>query len=67
MQLQFRAKCKLKETEATKTEIIVFDFNVGPLKFICIVNIPREGETESVAYVKMEFESMKSWEVRDGG
>ena len=67
MQLQFRAKCTLKETGTKEGEILCFEFNIGPLKIICIANMPREGETESIAYVKLELEAARTWEVRDAG
>ena len=55
MQLQFKAKCKVSETKAD-TEILVFEFNLGPIHFVCLANVPREGEKESVAYVKIDLE-----------
>lgn len=64
MQLQFRAKCEIKETGAG-TEMLVFSFTLGPLTISCLANIPREGETESVAYVIAELQPTQPiWDIR---
>jgi hypothetical protein len=66
MQLQFRAKCTVKDTTA-ETEILVFEFNLGPIHVVCLANVPREGEKESIAYVKVDLDAGKNnWEVMKG-
>ena len=63
MQLQFRAKCQVKDTNAD-TEILVFEFILGPIHIVCLANVPREGEKESIAYVKIDMEpSRNNWEI----
>ena len=64
MQLQFRAKCKIADT-AKETEILIFEFNLGPLHFVCLANVPREGEKESIAYIKIDLEPTRNnWEIK---
>lgn len=63
MQLQFRAKCRFKET--TNADMLVFEFSLGPIVVTCLANIPQEDQPESVAYVLLELVPSKSvWEIR---
>ena len=65
MSLQFKTKCRISET-AQKTEMLTFSFFLGPLKVVCLANIPREGEEEAVVYVKLELHASKlEWEIKD--
>lgn len=54
--IQFKTKCRLKENNVDG-EILSFAFSLGPIRVICIANIPMEGEREAVVYVKLDFES----------
>lgn len=49
---------KIKQTRHN-TETLCFSFNLGPIKVICIANIPEEGKEESPVYVKFEFNTGK--------
>jgi hypothetical protein len=61
--VQLKTACQIKET-SVNTEILVFTFNLGPVKVICIANIPEEGKKEAIAYVKLELNpSMLEWGV----
>lgn len=37
------------------TETLSFSFNLGPLKVVCIANIPAEGEESAPAYIKLQL------------
>lgn len=65
MTLQFRATCRIKETQAN-SEMLIFEFNLGPIFITCLANVPREGEDTSVAFVKLELRhSRAEWEITE--
>ena len=52
--LQFKTRCRVKETSTG--EILSFSFYLGPIKIVCIANIPAEGKDEAPVYVKVDLE-----------
>jgi len=38
-----------------ETETLSFSFNLGPLKIICVANIPEEGKTSAPTYIKLQL------------
>lgn len=55
--LQIRSRCTVKYNENTDSEIVIFSFNFGPAYFLCIANVPREGEKDAAVYVKVKLDS----------
>lgn len=50
-------------TTNSETDMIVFSFDFGPMEIACLVNVPREQEQFSIAYVKISLrEREKVWE-----
>jgi hypothetical protein len=58
--LQHRTFCKylkrtsIKEGEEEKSETLLFHFYLGPIRFGCIVNIPRNGRESAPVYIQMD-------------
>jgi len=53
-QTQFIVTGRIKPTNVG-TEVISFSFRLGPVKVICIVNVPDENTDEAPTYVKFEL------------
>jgi hypothetical protein len=59
--IQLRTVGRLKKT-TQESEIITVMFHLGPIRIICIVNIPPEGKDQAPAYVKIELaKTQDSW------
>lgn len=73
MVFQHRTYCKfsriaIKNGEETKSEILVFHFYLGPIRFGCIVNIPRNGRDSAPVYIQLSFPTpskSRDWTVID--
>ena len=52
--LQLKTKCTLRPTKA-ESDMILFSFQVGPIRVFCIANIPGENEREGTVYVKLSL------------
>ena len=64
-QLQRRVKTELKDTQTGK--MLVLEFGLGPIRFVCLVNVPKDGETRSTSYVKVDLDFPEdSWEDFEG-
>jgi hypothetical protein len=66
MTLQLKTECRIKETGAN-SEMLVFEFQIGPLHIRCLANIPREGEQNALVYIHADIKvprSLDLWEPR---
>jgi hypothetical protein len=58
--LQHRTFCKVlkrspvPEGEEEKSQTLAFHFYLGPIRFGCIVNVPRNGRDTAPVYIQME-------------
>jgi hypothetical protein len=53
-QKQINVTCHVRET-GVGTETISFSFNLGPIRIVCIANIPEEGKRSAPGYVKIQL------------
>lgn len=62
MTLQLKVPTRIKPNPQHESELIIFEFDFLCWHVGCLVNVPREGEEESLTFVKIDMkENWGDW------